>query len=170
MKYTKLIHKITAKTFTATEFIEILDKIEKLKEEYHQEIDEDEKLEFKKEINNYWEQIKGTTIAGNLNLGDNNKIKVLPDNLKVNGPLYLGDNNQIKFLPDNLKVIRGYLYLGNNNQIKTLPDNLKVCGDLHLGDNNQIKTLPNDLQVKGVIFNFNGDKSKVPEHLKDKIK
>jgi hypothetical protein len=146
MKYIKLINKITAKTFTRDELLDILNKIEDLKKEYHQETDEDEKLELKKEISNYIELTKNATIKGALDFGDT-KI-------------------QIKTLPENL-TIEGYCYL--NHYLKELPKNLKIDGNLYLGLVNKIKFLPNDLQVKGNIINFIYDKSKVPEHLKNKI-
>jgi hypothetical protein len=123
MKYTKIINKITAKTFTENKFLEILNEIEDLKEKYHQETDEDEKNDLKKTVYFLLEEIKNATINGTLSLGDNNKIEKLPDNLKIGWNLWLGKNNQIKTLPKNLRVINSIFNLkGDKSEI---PEHLK---------------------------------------------
>ena len=73
------------------------------------------------------------------------KITSLPKGLKVNGTLDL-----------------------TNSSIESLPRNLVVKNNLGLSRTN-IKELPDDLSVGGKIYNFVGDKSKVPDHLKDKL-
>ena len=71
-------------------------------------------------------------------------------------------------LPVDQRVVKGNLNL-KNTAIKSLPAGLKVDGELDLRGT-PITTLPEDLKVGGYIFGFAGDKSKVPEHLKEKLR
>ena len=71
-------------------------------------------------------------------------------------------------LPVDQRVVKGNLNL-KNTTIKSLPAGLKVDGELDLRGT-PITTLPEDLKVGGYIFGFAGDKSKVPEHLKEKLR
>ena len=71
-------------------------------------------------------------------------------------------------LPVDQRVVKGNLNL-KNTTIKSLPAGLKVDGELDLRGT-PITALPEDLKVGGYIFGFAGDKSNVPEHLKEKLR
>lgn len=105
------------------------------------------------------------TIKGNINLFAG-VIESLPDSLHVDGDLILS-HSRIASLPSDLKV-GGKLRL-DFTYFTSLPDGLQVGGDLNLW-RSKITSLPADLQVGGDIKGFEGDKSQVPPHLKDKIK
>lgn len=104
-------------------------------------------------------------VGGSLTLR-NSKITSLPAGLQVGGDLYL-TYVAITSLPAGLQV-GGNLYL-MYTEITSLPAGLKVGGSLSL-NNSTITSLPSDLQVGGIIYNFSGDKSKVPQHLRNKLK
>ena len=125
-------------------------------------------------------------VVGDLDLSYSTTIASLPDGLKVGGNLILNgatiaslpadlqvgvsiviSNATIASLPDGLKV--GWNLVLNGTKIASLPAGLKVGGDLFLRATG-IRSLPYDLQVSGDIYNFSGDKSQVPQHLKDKLK
>ncbi|ORF52220.1 hypothetical protein B5802_10195, partial [Gilliamella apicola] len=80
----------------------------------------------KKKINYYFENNK-IIINSNLNL--KKKIKVLPDNLFINGDLNLSET-KIQKIPENL-VVTGSLNLSFSD-IQVLPDNFLIGGDLDL--------------------------------------
>jgi len=105
-------------------------------------------------------------VKGDLNLKNNKNIKSLPAGLQVGGDLELSSTG-ITSLPAGLKV-GGHLHLFNT-YIKSLPAGLQVGGDLSITANIGIKSLTNDLRVGGYIYGFSGDKSQVPQHLRDKI-
>ena len=123
-------------------------------------------------------------VGGNLNLSYT-KITSLPADLKVGGDLEL-HYTSVTSLPDGLQV-GGDLILSYTN-ITSLPADLKVGGnfdlrdtkitslpaDLKVGGNlilsyTKITSLPDGLHVGGGIRGFKGDKSQVPQRLKDKI-
>lgn len=105
-------------------------------------------------------------IKGNLDLQDE-KITSLPAGLQVGGDLNL-KYVAITALPVGLKV-GGDLNL-YHTKITSLPADLQVGGCLFLHGTG-ITSLPADLQVGSCyIFGFGGDKSQVPQHLKDKIR
>ena len=105
-------------------------------------------------------------VKGDLDLIDV-RITSLPTDLQVVGDLDLSYSTTIASLPDGLKV--GWNLVLNGTKIASLPAGLKVGGDLFLRATG-IRSLPYDLQVSGDIYNFSGDKSQVPQHLKDKLK
>jgi len=92
-------------------------------------------------------------------------IESLPADLKVGGNLDLS-YTLIKNLPADLKV-GGNLDLIKTN-ITSLPEGLQVGGSLSLFGT-KIRLLPDDLQVGGSIKNFRGNRSKVPQHLREKF-
>ena len=127
----------------------------------------------------------GLEVGGDISL-QNTRITSLPENLQVYGSLDLR-RSDITSLPVGLKVSRE-IYL-KDTRIASLPNGLKVGGDLdligtlvtalpsnlevggwlHITDT-KIKSLPADLKVDGRIIGFEGDISKVPQHLKGKVK
>ena len=107
----------------------------------------------------------GLQIVGDLDLSYS-KIKSLPDGFKVGGSLSL-IKAAIASLPVNLQI-GGDLHV-HGAHIKSLPAGLKVGGDLVFRDGS-VSSLPDDLQVGKNIYNFVGDRSKVPHHLKDKLR
>jgi hypothetical protein len=68
---------------------------------------------------------------GSLDLSQCTSLKILPDNLTVDGDLNLRECKGLESLPDNLKV-SGDLNLVGCTSLESLPDNLKVGGDLYL--------------------------------------
>jgi len=84
----------------------------------------------------------------------------------VKGDLILNKMN-ISSLVDNLKIVNGGLSI-YDNPISSLPKNLDLDKDLYIGKTN-ILILPDDLKVGGKIYEFEGDKTKVPSHLQNKI-
>ena len=104
-------------------------------------------------------------VGGSLNLRGS-KIASFPADLQVVGDLDLSDT-RITSLPAGLKV-GGSLYLKGTG-ITSLPAGLRVGVSLNLRGSN-IASLPADLQVSGYIYGFLGDKSQVPQHLKDKVR
>ena len=118
----------------------------------------------------YLMDTKITSLPADLKVGGSltlrkSKITSLPAGLQVGGDLYL-TYVAITSLPAGLRV-GGNLYL-MYTEITSLPAGLKVGGWLSLNNSN-IASLPADLQVSGYIYGFLGDKSQVPQHLKDKV-
>ena len=104
----------------------------------------------------------GLQVGGVLDL-NSTMITSLPADLQVGGDLNLIDS-MITSLPAGLKV-GGSLYL-NLTGITSLPAGLQVGNHLYFTG----ASLPNDLRVGGYIFQFSGDKSQVPQHLKGKVR
>jgi hypothetical protein len=108
----------------------------------------------------------GLKVGGKLGLFRCKSITSLPVGLQVGRDLMLTDSG-ITSLPADLQV--GGLLALNDTRITSLPTGLRVGGELFL-HGVAITSLPDDLQVGGrFIFGFKGDKSQVPQHLKDKI-
>jgi hypothetical protein len=108
---------------------------------------------------------QGLKVGGTLNL-TGTPITSLPQGLKVGDGLYLS-GTPITSLPQDLEV--GGSLLLRYTRITSLPQDLKVGGNLYL-DGTPITSLPDDLKVGGVIWwDFKGDLSKVPPHLRGKI-
>ena len=104
----------------------------------------------------------GLQVGGVLDL-NSTMITSLPADLQVGGDLNL-IYSMITSLPAGLKV-GGSLYL-NLTGITSLPAGLQVGNHLYFTG----ASLPNDLRVGGYIFQFSGDKSQVPQHLKGKVR
>ena len=104
----------------------------------------------------------GLQVGGVLDL-NSTMITSLPADLQVGGDLNL-IYSMITSLPAGLKV-GGSLYL-NLTGITSLPAGLQVGNHLYFTG----VSLPNDLRVGGYIFQFSGDKSQVPQHLKGKVR
>jgi hypothetical protein len=109
----------------------------------------------------------GLTVGGNLNI-KGSEITSLSADLTVGGYFELG-GTEITSLPAGLKV-GGSLYL-DYTEITSLPAGLTVGGTLNI-DYTKITSFPPDLDVGGTISirGFRGDKSKVPIHLRKKLR
>ena len=107
----------------------------------------------------------GLQVGGNLNLTFSN-VRSLPIDLRLGGNLEINKTN-ITSLPAGLRI-GGNLNLSGTD-ITSLPIGLQVGGFLAFGDS-KITSLPADLEVGDSIYGFSGDKSQVPQDLKDKIK
>ena len=108
---------------------------------------------------------KGLKVGGTLSLGKTN-ITSIPEDLQVGRSLYL-NLTQVTSLPANLKL-RGALDI-TDTPITSLPSGLQIGIDLYLGGAS-VTTLPEDLEVGHFIWGFKGDRSKIPEHLKGKLR
>ena len=103
----------------------------------------------------------GLKVVGDLDVSFT-RISSLPAGLQVGGSINLY-KTRITSLPANLKV-NASLNLGDT-KISSLPSGLEVKGSINL-QGTLVTELPEDLKV-GFIFGFKGDRSKVPQHLKD---
>ena len=108
----------------------------------------------------------GLKVGLNLNLR-HSRITSLPADLQVGGDLDLTGTEEITSLPAGLQIGGGVDLAGTG--ITSLPDGFQVGTNLRL-KNTKITSLPDDLQVGDFIYNFKGDKSQVPQHLKDKLR
>jgi hypothetical protein len=108
---------------------------------------------------------KGLKVGGSLSLGKTNVVSI-PEDLQVGRSLYL-NLTPITSLPANLKV-NGALDI-TGTRITSLPSGLQIGIDLYL-DGASITTLPEDLEIGHLIWGFKGDRSKIPSHLKDKLR
>ena len=106
----------------------------------------------------------GLQVGGNLSLRFT-KITSLPADLQVGGYFNLS-YTKIASLPAGLNV-GGTLDI-EGTRITLLPAGLKVGRNLTLRGSG-VTSLPVDLQVGYDIIGFGGDKSQVPQHLKDKL-
>jgi hypothetical protein len=107
---------------------------------------------------------QGLQIKENLYIS-NTSIASLPPDIKVGGNVTL--YTDIVSLPPNL-VLGGSLAI-DSSKMNSLPSGLQVGENLILSLNTQIKSLPDDLQVEGTIAGFKGDKSSVPQRLREKF-
>ena len=107
----------------------------------------------------------GLQVGGNLNLMFSN-VRSLPIDLRLGGNLEINKTN-ITSLPAGLRIGGNFNLSGTD--ITSLPIGLQVGGFLAFGDS-KITSLPADLEVGDSIYGFSGDKSQVPQDLKDKIK
>jgi hypothetical protein len=108
---------------------------------------------------------KDLQVGGSIEL-EETPITSIPSGLQVRSSLYI-KNTSITSLPNNFKI-------GDNlnimhTLITSLPSNLQIGGDLYLSGTS-ITYLPEDLQVEYGIYGFSGDRSKVPQHLKAKLR
>ena len=107
----------------------------------------------------------GLQVGGDLDLSGTG-ITSLPADLQVGGYFNLS-YTKIASLPAGLNV-GGTLDI-EGTRITLLPAGLKVGRNLTLRGSG-VTSLPVDLQVGYDIIGFGGDKSQVPQHLKDKLK
>jgi len=85
----------------------------------------------------------------------------------INGDIDISGNEEITSLPPGLKIT-GSLHMWNSH-IKEFPENLEVKRGIYMYGT-KIDSLPKSLNVGKKIGGFEGDLSKVPQHLKNKLK
>jgi hypothetical protein len=99
----------------------------------------------------------GVTFKGRLIIWNCQKLKSLPDNLKVTGDLVLSflgtkNNSQILVLPNNLFV--GGNLLAYSCRVTTIGTNTIINGDAKFS-NSKLTEIPKDLKVKGELDIYN---------------
>jgi hypothetical protein len=128
----------------------------------------DQKLMYNKKISEYFKKendmkkytpeeaydmiLEGTAphnmiVDGNLYLGNNKKLKKLPDDLRVEGWLNLKNCTALIELPDELWV-NNWLNLENCTSLTHLPDGLSFNGSLNLMNCISLTELPDGLRVE----------------------
>jgi hypothetical protein len=85
----------------------------------------------------------------------------------INGDLDISGNEEITSLPSELKVM-GSLIMWNSH-VREFPENLKVKYSIMMYGT-KINTLPKTLKVGEAILGFEGDKSIIPPHLREKLR